>query len=101
MASKKAAIPRAADRNQQQPKLNNLIPVAVAIACGCEHCVESAVMRALRRGSPRQDLKETLQIVAYMLNLECLTANAGADAVVRMRDALDAATAALRHAALS
>ena len=101
MAAKKVAISRTADRNQQQPRLSNLIPVAVAIACGCERCSESAVIRALRQGSPKLDLEETLEIVAYMLNLECLTESVGTDAVARMRASLDAATAALRHAALS
>ncbi len=101
MASGRAATRQVADQDGQQPMLNNLIPIAVAIACGCERCVESTIVRAVRLGSPRKDLEETLRIVAYMLDLECLTANAGADAVNGMRDALDAAIKALGQTAIS
>lgn len=100
MAPRKAAIPRVTGQDKRQPRLDNLIPIAVAIACGCVRCAESTVMRALRLGSPRHDLEKTLKIVAYMLNLECLTANAGTDAVARMQDAMNEAVKALHHAAL-
>ena len=101
MAVGKAAIPQDVGQDKQQPRLDNLIPIAVAIACGCASCVESTIVRASRLGSPRQDLEETLRIVSYMLNLECLALNAGADAVARMQDALNAAAEALRQTAIS
>lgn len=79
------------------PNLRDLIPIAVAIASGCEPCAESAVKQALKQGSPKQHIEETLRIVAYLRTLDCLIRSAGSEAVARMEKPLSAAARTLQH----
>jgi alkylhydroperoxidase/carboxymuconolactone decarboxylase family protein YurZ len=72
------------------PNLENLIPIAVVIAAGCEPCAEKMVRRALERGSAAQDIRKTLGLVAHMQDLDCLAENVGPAALARMEKPLAA-----------
>ena len=84
-----------------EPRLQNLIPLAVAIAAGCEPCAEAAVTRALKQGSSMNHVGETLHIIAYMQGLECLMRNVGPEVVARMSKPLAAASRTLQQAAVA
>jgi hypothetical protein len=66
------------------PHLEDLIPIAVMIAAGCETCAERMVRRALERGSGRREIERTLAIVANLRSLDCFGGAVGADVVERM-----------------
>jgi len=83
-----------------KPRLRDLIPVAVAIATGCEACAEAAVARALKQESAKSDVEETLRIIGYMQSLECLSRNAGPEVVARMSKPLAAASRVLQQLAV-
>ncbi len=72
------------------PDLENLIPIAVVIAAGCEPCAEKMVRRALDQGNAVKDIRKTLSLVAHMQNLECLAENVGPTVVARMEKPLAA-----------
>ncbi|MBZ5496223.1 MAG: carboxymuconolactone decarboxylase family protein [Acidobacteriia bacterium] len=80
-----------------QPSLHHLIPLAIVIACGCEPCAQSAVMRAVKQGTPTADVEQTLRIIAYLKTMECLIRNVGPETVARMEKPLSAAFAKLRE----
>lgn len=80
------------------PKLQDLIPLAVAIAAGCEPCAEAAVTRALKQGSSTHHIGETLRIIAYMQSMECLNRNVGPEVVGRMSKPLAASSRTLQKA---
>ena len=77
--------------------LENLIPLAVVIACGCEPCAEWTVRRALNAGSSRHHIEETLAIIRYLQTADCLLARVGPDVLARMSKPLAAAARALEH----
>ncbi len=81
---RKATNAREAKPGGKAIELQNLIPIAVVIAAGCESCAEAVVMRALNQGSAPLDIEATLRIVAYMRTLECFIEGAGQEAVSRM-----------------
>jgi hypothetical protein len=58
-------------RPSDQPTLQNLIPIAVVIAAGCESCAEKMVRRALQEGSSRQQVLKTIGIVESLHGAEC------------------------------
>jgi AhpD family alkylhydroperoxidase len=76
--------------------LQNLIPIAVAVAAGCERCAESTVARALGSGSARRHVQQTLRIVESVREMDCFAKAAGADSVRRMDKPLEAAWKAIR-----
>jgi alkylhydroperoxidase/carboxymuconolactone decarboxylase family protein YurZ len=77
----------------------NLIPIAVVIAAGCEPCAERMVERALRQGTPRHLIERTLGIVARLHSADCLADAVGAEVVARMDKPLEAARRTLREQA--
>jgi hypothetical protein len=79
------------------PRLEDLLPIAIVIAAGCEACAAGAVRRALRLGSPRPLVERTLAIVEHMLALDCLLAAVGPEALARMQEPLAAARRAARR----
>ncbi len=83
---------------QSQSNLENLIPLAVTIACGCEPCAESAVVRALDQGCSKSDIERALRIIRHVSRMACLLQNAGAEVVARMQRPLAAASEKLREA---
>ncbi len=83
----------------REPILQNLIPIAVVIAAGCEKCAEKAVTRALNEGSSPQDIEKTLAIVACLVEGGCLAAAVGPEIVARMRKPLAAGRRTLERLA--
>ena len=70
------------------PDLENLIPIAVVIAAGCEPCAEKMVRRALKQGSAAKNVRKTLGLVAHLQNLDCLAENVGSAVLSRMKKPL-------------
>lgn len=79
-------------------KLQDLIPIAMVIAGGCETCAEKMVARALEQGSSWQDVDKTLRIVAGMQRLDCFAKAVGAEVVARMDKPLAAGHRSLQQA---
>jgi hypothetical protein len=77
------------------PKLEDLVPIAVVIAAGCERCAERMVRRALQQGSPRRLVERTLGIVAHVRSTDCFVAAVGPEVVARMDKPLEAGRRAL------
>lgn len=78
--------------------LESLVPIAVVIAAGCEPCARRMTERALAAGTPRRAVKRLLGMVDHMHRQECLAENVGTEAMARMTEPLEAATAALQDA---
>ena len=76
--------------------LENLVPIAVVIAAGCEPCARRMTERALAAGTPRRAIRRVLKMVDHMHRQECLAENVGSDAMARMTEPLEAATTTLR-----
>lgn len=72
------------------PDLENLIPIAVVIAAGCEPCAKKMVRRALDQGSAPKDIRKTLGLVAHLQDLDCLAENVGAAVLSKMEKPLAA-----------
>ena len=79
----------------------NLIPMAVVIACGCESCAESSVTKALKTGSSKHDIQKVLAIIRYMRNVECFKERVGEEAVRRMEKPISVAIKTLDEFELS
>lgn len=69
---------------QAAGRLEDLIPVAVAVAAGCEPCTERAIRRALEHGSPTHAVARTLAIVGHIRGRDCFAEAVGREAVARM-----------------
>jgi hypothetical protein len=83
-----AEAPHAGGRPQNaddDPKLEDLIPIAVVIAAGCEGCAERMVRRAVEAGSARRHILRTIAIVADLRERECFQANVAPEVVERMK----------------
>jgi alkylhydroperoxidase/carboxymuconolactone decarboxylase family protein YurZ len=78
------------------PELENLIPIAVVIAAGCEPCAEKMVRRAINQGSTAKDIRKTLGLVAHLQDLDCLAENVGAAVLSRMEKPLTAGKRTLK-----
>jgi alkylhydroperoxidase/carboxymuconolactone decarboxylase family protein YurZ len=76
-------------------KLEDLIPIAVVIAAGCESCAEKMVHRAIDQGSPKPLIGRTLRIVARLRSLDCLAQAVGPEVIARMDKPLQAGEKAL------
>jgi hypothetical protein len=79
--------------------LNDLIPIAVVIAAGCEECAEKMVRRALQEGASPRLVRRTLAVVAQLRANECLTKAVGKEVVARMEKPIEAGRRALQQAA--
>jgi hypothetical protein len=85
-------------QQKTEVKLQDLIPIAVVIAGGCETCAEKMVARALNEGASWQDIDKTLRIVAGVQKLDCLAKALGPEIIARMDKPLAAGMKTLREA---
>ena len=83
---------------EEDLRLQDLIPIAMVIAGGCESCAEKMVERALREGSTTQEVDKTLRIVAGTQRLGCFATAVGPEVIARMEKPLSAGFAALKKA---
>jgi hypothetical protein len=84
---------------QGAPGLEEVIPIAVVVAAGCERCAETMVQRALLHGSTRALIARTLAIVGRVCSAGCFRQAVGPEVVARMEASLQSAQkAALRKA---
>jgi len=79
------------------PRLEDLIPIAVVIAAGCEGCADRMVRRAVQNGSPKALIERTLGIVAYFRSADCLAQAVGREVTARMEKPIEAGRKALRE----
>ena len=91
------ASPLTPSRPKPEPRLQDLIPIAVVIAGGCESCAERMVERALHEGCSREDIDKTLRILSGMQKLDCLIKAIGPEFVARMDKPIAAAQRTLRE----
>lgn len=80
------------------PRLEDLIPIAVGIAAGCERCAERMVERALKGGATKRLIERTLGIVANLRSVDCFARAVGPEVIARMEKPLQAGRKALREA---
>lgn len=78
--------------------IENLIPIAVVTAAGCETCAEKAVARALAQGSPARDIDRTLAVISVMRGRGCFVQAVGPEVASRMERPLAAARRTLKRA---
>jgi hypothetical protein len=93
-----AESPPARERAHDQgeaAKLEDLVPIAVVIAAGCEGCAERMVRRAVEAGSAHRHVRRTIAIVADLRERECFRANIAPEVVERMKGPLEKARATL------
>jgi AhpD family alkylhydroperoxidase len=84
--------------DQGAAHLEDLIPIAVVIAAGCESCADSMVKRALQNGATRRQVAHALGIVAHLRSSDCFLKAVGAELAERMDRPLAAGRSALRAA---
>jgi hypothetical protein len=77
-------------------RLEDLIPIAVVIAAGCERCAERMVSAALEHGTARLQIERTLRIVEHVRTRECFAQVVGPEVVARMAKPLAAGKKYLR-----
>lgn len=87
-----------APEDKPEVKLQDLLPIAMAIVGGCETCAEKMVERAIHEGSSFQDIDKTLRIVAGMQKLGCFANAVGPEVVSRMDKPLVAGRRSLEKA---
>jgi hypothetical protein len=80
------------------PKLQDLIPIAMVIVGGCEPCAENMVKRALQQGSSWHDIDKTLQIIASLQKLDCFAKAVGPEVIARMEKPLAVGRGTLQRA---
>ena len=80
-------------------KLEDLIPIAVVIAAGCESCAEGMVRRAVEAGSAPRHILRTIAIVADLHERECFRKNIAPEVVERMKGPLARARSILDEVA--
>jgi len=90
--------PLRAAQHHGHSHLNDLIPIAVVIAAGCEPCAEKMVRRALEQGASPERIGHVLRIVSSMQKLDCFALALGIDAIRRMEKPLAAAEKTLQQA---
>ena len=78
--------------------IENLIPIGVLAALGCEKCSAEAVNWALQQGSSFEEIERTLRTVATMQKLDCFKEQFGPEVVTRLGKPLAAAKEALAQA---
>jgi alkylhydroperoxidase/carboxymuconolactone decarboxylase family protein YurZ len=79
-------------------RIENLIPIGVLVALGCEKCAGEAVTWALQQGSSTEDIDRALRTLASMQTLDCFKLQFGADAAARLEKPLVAARHVLEQA---
>jgi alkylhydroperoxidase/carboxymuconolactone decarboxylase family protein YurZ len=82
-------------------RLEDVIPIAVVIAAGCEPCAKSMVERALSQGTPAPLVRRTLGIVARLCSTECFVQAVGPEVIARMEKPLQAGRRALLESGAS
>ncbi|MBZ5589741.1 MAG: hypothetical protein LAO05_14380 [Acidobacteriia bacterium] len=82
-------------------RLEDVIPIAVVIAAGCERCAERMVERALSQGTPGHLVRLTLAIVARVRSTGCFVRAVGPEVIARMEKPLQAGSKTLRESGLS
>ena len=85
--------------NLPRGRIENLMPVGMLIALGCETCAGQAVQWALAHGSSPQDVEAALRTVAVVQKLDCFREKFGGEVAARMAKPLAAARAAAGLAA--
>lgn len=80
-----------------EPRLQDLIPIAVVVVGGCESCAERMVQRALHEGSSWEDIDKTIRILAGMQKLDCLANAIGPEILARMDKPIAAAQRTLHE----
>jgi hypothetical protein len=83
-----AARTRVRPQDVGEPRLEDLIPIAVVIAAGCEGCAERMVRRAVEAGSAARHVLRTIAIVADLRERECFRTNIAPEVVERMKGPL-------------
>jgi hypothetical protein len=78
-------------------RLEDLIPIAVVIAAGCEPCAQRMVERALLRGTPAHLISRALGIVTALRAAECFGEAVGPAVIARMKKPLEVARMSLRQ----
>jgi hypothetical protein len=86
--------------NESMPvgRIENIMPIGVLAALGCETCAGEAVSWALQQGSSTDDVDRALRTVAAMPKLDCFKRQFGPDAAARVEKALAAARTVLAQA---
>jgi len=79
-------------------RIENLMPIGVLAALGCEACVGRAVAWALQQGSSADDVERALRTIAAMQKLDCFKQQFGPDAATRLEKPLAAARRVLQQA---
>ena len=91
-------IQSSSSKPKPEPRLQDLIPIAVVIAGGCEPCAERMVDRALNEGSSWEDIDKTLRILSGMQKLYCFVKAIGPEAIARMDKPIATAQKTLHEA---
>jgi hypothetical protein len=79
-------------------RIENLMPIGVLAALGCEKCAGEAVAWAVEQGSSTEDVERALRTLAAMQTLDCFKQQFGADAAARFEKPLAAARKVLQQA---
>lgn len=97
-----ACAPAGARREGARPeaavapaRLEDLIPIAVVLAAGCETCAERMVRHAVEAGSERRHILRTIAIAADLRERESFRANVAPEVVERMAGPIARARATL------
>jgi hypothetical protein len=76
------------EEGSAREKLEDLIPIAVVIAAGCESCAEGMVRRAVEAGTAPRHILRTIAIVADLHESECFRKSIAPEVVERMKGPL-------------
>jgi len=79
-------------------RIENLMPIGVLAALGCETCAGEAVAWALQQGSSTEDVERAIRTIAAMQKLDCFKQQFGPDAAARLDKPLAAARRVLDQA---
>lgn len=85
------------NHKRETTRLEDLVPIAVVIAAGCEPCAERMVARALAAGASRGDVRKIIGIAWHMAGEACLADAVGPDVLERMKKPVKRAREALKN----
>lgn len=80
--------------------IENLVPIGVAAALGCEPCTEEAVRRALAQGSSVEEVERALRVLGAVRKMDCFN-RSFPEAVARMEKPLAAGEKVIEQARAS